>query len=183
LKTKNYTFTLEFKTLNFMKKLISYTSLMLMLFILTACPYSAEFPLDKPNEKTRAVLMGKWIEETTMENPSFYTITKGSDNTYKFEKNEYSSSDNRYKKTTYTGHITKIGNVDFLNLMDSEDNKYYFHKIELAKKDGKPQLVIYEVTDNIDEKFGNSAEMKAFFDKYKDLSFFYNRDEKKYNKE
>lgn len=153
-----------------------------MLFILTACPYSAEFPLDAPNEKTRAMLMGKWVEDGSQENPSFYMITKASDNTYKFEKNEYSSSDKKYNKTTYTGHITKIGNIDFLNLMDNNDNKYYFHKIEL-KKGEKPQLVIFEVTDNIDEKFSNGAEMKAFFEKHKDLSFFYNRDEKKYNKE
>lgn len=166
-----------------MKKTISYVSLMLMLFILTACPYSAEFPLDSPSEKTRAALMGKWIEDGTGENPSFYMITKASDNTYKFEKNEYSSSDKKYNQTNYIGHITKIGNIDFLNLMDSNDNKYYFHKLELTKKDGKQQLVIYEVTDNIDEKFSNAEEMKAFFNKYKDLSFFYNKDEKKYNKE
>jgi len=166
-----------------MKKLISYASLMLMLFILTACPYSAEFPLDNPNEKTRTALMGKWMEETTMENPSFYMVTKSSDNTYQFEKNEYNSNEKKYNKTIYIGHITKIGNVNFLNLMDKNDNKYYFHKIELTKKEGKSQLVIYEVTDNIDERFSNSTEMKAFFDKHKDLSFFYNRDEKKYNKE
>ena len=166
-----------------MKKLLSYVSLTLMLFILTACPYSAEFPLDTPNEKTRAMLMGKWVEDGAQENPSFYMITKASDNTYKFEKNEYNSSDKKYSKTTYIGHITKIGNIDFLNLMDSNDNKYYFHKIELPKKDGQRQLVIFEVTDNIDEKFNNGAEMRAFFDMYKNLSFFYNKDEKKYNKE
>ncbi|GAB4484783.1 MAG: hypothetical protein OHK0045_01030 [Raineya sp.] len=165
-----------------MKKLLSYVSLSLMLFILTACPYSSEFPLDEPNEKTRAALMGKWVEDGSQENPTFYMITKDSDKTYNFEKNEYDGSEKRYKKKLYTGHITKIGNVDFLNLMDKEDSKYYLHKIEL-KKGEKPQLLIFEVTDNIDEKFSNGAEMRAFFDKYKDLSFFYNRDEKKYNKE
>lgn len=154
-----------------------------MLFILTACPYSADFPLDEPNEKTRAMLMGKWVEDGAGENPSFYMVTKASENTYKFEKNEYDSNEKKYNTTVYIGHITKMGDVDFLNLMDSNDKKYYFHKIEMPKKDGKRQLVIYEVTDNIDEKFNGSGEMKAFFDKYKNLSFFYNKDEKKYNKE
>jgi hypothetical protein len=43
-------------------------------------------------------------------------------------------------------------------------------------------MVIYEVTDNIDETFSNATDLKAFFEKHKDLSFFYNKDEKKYKK-
>jgi hypothetical protein len=163
-----------------MKKVFSYCSLFVMLFLLTACPYSAEFALNEPNEKIKNEYLGTWGEESQFENAPYYVITKLTDKTYQFEKNEYSDTDKAYKKTVLTGHFTKLGNVNFLNLKDNSEDKYYFHKVELSAD--KKQFVIYEVTDNIDEKFSNASDLKAFFDKNKDLSFFYNRDEKKYNK-
>jgi len=163
-----------------MKKILSYCSLLLMLFICTACPYSADFPLDNPNEKVKNDYLGTWAEESQFEHAPYYVISKLTDQTYQFEKNEYSDNDKAYKKTVLTGHFTKMGNVHFLNLKEGSDQKYYFHKVELSSD--KKQFVIYEVTDNIDEKFANASELKSFFDKHKDLSFFYNRDEKKYTK-
>jgi predicted small lipoprotein YifL len=163
-----------------MKKLISFSMMLAMLFVLTACPYSADFPLDAPNDKINTDYLGTWVEEGGFENPPFYVITKLSDKTYQFEKNEYNSSDKKYTQTKYTGHFTKMGTISFLNLKDANDNKYYFHKVELSPD--KKQFTIYEVTDNIDEKFNSAAELRAFVDKYKDLSFFYNKDEKKYKK-
>jgi hypothetical protein len=73
-----------------------------------------------------------------------------------------------------------MGTVNFLNLKEESDSKYSFFKIELSED--KKQMVIYEVTDNIDETFSNAGDLKAFFDQHKDLSFFYNKDEKKYKK-
>lgn len=167
-----------------MKKLINRSFILLtltgFLFLLTACPYSAEFPLDNPNQNIMSDLMGKWVEDGSSENPTYFMISKKSGQEYKFDKYEYKSSEKKYESTPYIAHFTKIGNIDFLNLKDEKEGKYYFYKFEFGA--GKKDLTLFEVTDNIDEKFGSSAEMKAFFDKYKDLSFFYNKDEKKYNK-
>jgi hypothetical protein len=68
----------------------------------------------------------------------------------------------------------------FLNLKKQDDDKFYFYKVELTDKQN---FVMHEVTDNIDEKFNTANELKAFFEKHKDLSFFYNKDEKKYKKQ
>jgi uncharacterized membrane protein YkgB len=42
--------------------------------------------------------------------------------------------------------------------------------------------MLYELTDNIDEKFTESQKLKEFVKKNMHLSFFYNKDEKKYVK-
>jgi aryl-alcohol dehydrogenase-like predicted oxidoreductase len=151
--------------------------------LLTACPYSSEVPLKAPDEKVNNTLLGKWIEESSSDNPTFFVITKTGEKTYQFEQNDYNSSDEVYTQKYFEAHLTKIGSVNFLNLKepDDEGGKYYFFKLD--KNDDGKSFVLYEVTDNIDETFDNSAAMYAFFDKHKDLSFFYNKDEKTYNKE
>lgn len=151
-----------------------------MLFFLTACPYSSEFALNEPADTVKNEYLGTWTEESESEHPSYYVITKLTDKTYKFEHHEYNEEEKAYRSNDYTGHFTKLGNVNFLNLRDNSIDNFTFFKIELSND--RKQLVIYEVTDNIDEKFSNASDLKAFFDKYKDLSFFYNKDEKKYKK-
>ncbi len=149
-----------------------------MMFFLTGCPYSSEVPLDQPTTKIDQNLLGKWVKKSEDEHPKFYLVTKLNETTLQFAENEYSSSDKKYNSKEYKGHLTIIGNTKFLNL--ERDAKYYFHKIEMSSTN--QSFTLFEVTDNIDETFSTSAEMKAFFTKYKDLSFFYNKDEVTYNK-
>jgi len=165
-----------------MKQIHPLLLLLPLLFLLTACPYSAEYPLDKPTQKISKDFLGKWIEQGgDKENPNFFTITDAGGSIYQFEKNEYNSSEKKYDASLYTGYFTQIGKTNFLNLKKNEEQNYYFYKFELAK-DTK-SFVFFEVTDNIDEKFSNGNEMKAFFEKNKEISFFYNKDEKTYNKQ
>ncbi|TAE20157.1 MAG: hypothetical protein EAZ95_00105 [Bacteroidetes bacterium] len=165
-----------------MKNARIFIALLPLLFLLTACPYSADFPLDKPTQKVDSGLLGKWVEQSDSpnENPNFFAITKVDANTYQFEKNDYNSNDKNYTKEILTGYFTPVGKVMFLNLKKQDDDKFYFYKVELTDKQN---FVMHEVTDNIDEKFATANELKAFFDKHKDLSFFYNKDEKKYKKQ
>lgn len=163
-----------------MRKLLYSSGLLCMLLLLTACPYSADFPLSEPNETVKKEYLGTWIEEGDSENPSYWIISKLTDKTYKFEKHEYNENDKKFNVTSFDGHFTKMGTVNFLNLKEEEVEKYSFFKLELSGD--KKQMTIYEVTDNIDETFSSAGDLKAFFDKHKDLSFFYNKDEKKYKK-
>lgn len=163
-----------------MRKLMYTAGLFCMLFLLTACPYSAEFALQEPNEAVKKEYLGTWLKEGESENPSYWVISKLTDKTYTFEEHEYDNNEKGYNVKKYAGHFTRLGNVNFLNLKEESDVKFSFFKIELSAD--KKQMVIYEVTDNIDEKFSNADDLKAFFDKHKDLSFFYNSDEKTYIK-
>lgn len=163
-----------------MRKLIYASGLFCMLFLLTACPYTSEFALSEPNETIKKEYLGTWVQDQESKNPSYYVITRLTDKTYKFEEHEYNESEKEYSVRSFTGHFTKMGTVNFLNLKEADLEKYSFFKLELSAS--KMQMVIYEVTDNIDEKFSNANDLKTFFEKHKDLSFFYNRDEKRYYK-
>ncbi|WP_027002268.1 hypothetical protein [Hugenholtzia roseola] len=150
------------------------------LFLATACPYSSSVPLAPAKDKIAPNLLGKWVEKSSFDNPKFYVITENNPTTYQFEENTYSSSSKTYEKKIYLAHLTPIGKVTFLNLR-GDDGKYFFFKLE--KAENGQSFILYEVTDNIDETFNSSEELFGFFDKHKELSFFYNKDEATFNKE
>lgn len=144
--------------------------------ILTACPYSSEYPIEPTGVKIKKDLLGKWTKDSG-ENPPFFTFSKKDDTKYDVTKNEWDSDKKSYSnKTEYIGHISEIGGTMFLNMFS--DSKYYFYKLEMSGS----ELKLYEVTDNIDEQFTNSNDLKNFFAKHKDFSFFYNKDEETYKK-
>ena len=96
---------------------------------------------------------------------------------YMVVNNEYSSYDSTYTKTNYIAHLSIIDNLFFLNMRHDID--YHLHRIDFL--DG--EFALFEITDNIDEEFSDSDELKAFIKKYMHLSFFYNKDENKYVKQ
>ncbi len=158
-----------------------------LLVILTACPYSSTVPLENPSVKVSDKMLGKWVEESEFnDNPDYFVFLKNDDNRYTLEEYSYEEEGEEgeevkgYKKNNeYVGHFTKLGDKDFFNLFKSDEDKYYFYWLEFPSD---KQFIMHEVTDNITEEFTSSAELKAFFNKHKDLSFFYNKDAKKYNK-
>jgi hypothetical protein len=60
-----------------------------------------------------------------------------------------------------------------MNMVESGTKEYLMHRIDFVPAG----LVLYQVTDNIDEKFDSVEKMRAFFQKNMRLSFFYNKDE------
>jgi hypothetical protein len=151
-----------------------------LLLAFSSCSYTAEFPLSAPTEAIDEALLGKWTQAQGFENPSYYFITSNPDLTYTFQENNYDFEEKRYLATPYQVHTTTIDGVRFLNFKKGE--KYYtFYKVELSAD--KKQMVLSEVTGNIEEQFENPDDMYAFFKKHKDLSFFYNKDKQTYNKE
>lgn len=149
---------------------------LLFLFILTGCPYKSEVPIDEGQVKINAALIGKWAEEdkAAEENPTYFEITKIDDYKYMVVNNEYSSYDSTYTKTNYIAHLSVMEGLTFLNML--HDGFYHLHKVVLSED----HFTLFEVTDNIDETFDSAEELKAFVQKYMHLSFFYNKDEKKY---
>ncbi len=163
-----------------MKKLSKLLLLLLVVVLFTACPYSSTVSLEEPATTVKNELLGKWVKISDMEgeNPKYYIFEKSYDKLYTVKEYEWNSTDLKYDEKIYSMHVTDIGGTWFLNLKDGET--FYFYKIVL---DSPMKFTLFEVTDNIDEQFTNQAEMKAFFAKYKDLSFFYNKDEVAYLKE
>jgi len=165
-----------------MKKLFRTSIFLPLLVLLTACPYESAVPITDANKAIDGKLLGKWYKEGEMdkEYPSeFYKIKKEGENLYQVIKKELNSEDNTYNEEIYTSHISVLKGPNdktykFLNM--EKEGKYYIHRIRLNKE----RFVLYEVTDNIDEKFNTSPELKAFVKQNMHLSFFYNKDEVTY---
>jgi len=149
-----------------------------MMFVLMACPYQSSVPIDAPNLKIDKAIFGKWVKksEKDKDNPEYFEISKLNDFKYNIVKFEYQSSDSTYKQTKYETHFTKIDNLVFMNMQKNGEGDFYLHRIDMNGE----EFTLYELTDNIDEKFTLSADLKKFVKSNMNLSFFYNKDEKKY---
>jgi len=162
------------------KNLLPLIILAFAVIIITGCPYASKVPIDQPSVKVQKELIGKWVKagDQTKENPEFFVISPIGDVKYNIVKNEYNTYDSAYKETIYISHISKVGNLEFMNMQQDGKGDYYLYRIDL----GQGEFTLYELTDNIDEKFNTSEELKAFIQKNMNLSFFYNKDEERYIK-
>jgi len=163
------------------KRLIPFVMLAAIVLLITACPYTSSVPIDNPSVKVNNNLLGKWVKtsDQTNEHPTYFVITNIGDLKYNIVKNEYNSYDSAYSQTVYVSHISKINQIDFMNMQQDGKGDYYLYKIVL----GSGEFALFEITDNIDEKFNTSEELKAFITKNMNLSFFYNKDEERYIKQ
>jgi hypothetical protein len=145
-----------------------------LMIVLQGCPYGTEVAIDEPSVKIDEKLLGKW--EAKNSGDYTYNVTKKDDFNYKFEKKGKTSTD----ATMYTGFISVIDGAKFMNIYEdaASTKTYYLYKLEMSGSGAKATLV--PVTENITEKFANSAELKAFIKKYMGLSFFYSKDKEEY---
>lgn len=158
-----------------MKKFFLQLGLMAgLMIVLQGCPYGTEVAIDEPSVKIDDKLLGKW--EAKNSGDYTYTVTKKDDFNYKFEKKGKTSTD----ASMYTGFLSVIDGVKFMNIYEdaASPKTYYLYKLEMSGSGAKATLV--PVTENITEKFENSADLKAFIKKYMGLSFFYAKDKEEY---
>lgn len=139
------------------------------------CPYESIVPVDDmANAKVDKSLVGKYEERSSEE----YTYeVKVEENMYRIIKKKKSGDD---ETTVYYGFVSSIGAAQYLNLYEetsSGNRKYYIYKLEL--KGGGERIKLYAVTDNITEEFATSADLRAYIQKYQDLSFFFDKSEEK----
>ena len=149
-----------------------------VLFTFMGCPYQSQVPIDVPNQKIDKAMIGKWVKnsEKDKENPEYFGISAIDDYKYNIVKFEYQTNDSTYKETKYLTHFTKIDDLVFMNMQKDGEGDYYLHRIDLMGD----EFLLFELTDNIDEKFTSSDELLSFVKKNMNLSFFYNKDETKY---
>ncbi len=149
--------------------------------LLAGCPYSSTVPLSPPSIEVDPGFYGKWMLDSTDENPGFYQIGELDGLKFTLDKYSWDSDNEAYGlDNAYEAWFTDIGETRFMNVEDTADEgTYYLYKVEM---DGDTRFFLFEVTDNIDETFDTSEEMYDFFAQYRHLSFFYNSDEENYAK-
>ena len=157
-----------------MKKIKFYGMLLVLTAVLTACPYSSEVPIDTPSVKIETKILDKW--EPKSGNSESYTISKADEFTYNIEKKSKTSTD----VTKYKGFLSDVNGTKFFNVYEdnSSTKAYYIYKFDLTPSGSK--ITLSPVTENIDEKFTSSDELKKFITKYMGLSFFFGKEDEVY---
>ncbi len=158
-----------------MKKILLYSISVAFVLLLWGCPYQSIVPLGEAKEKVTEKIIGTWVahNEVDKENPAYYIVDTADSIFYTIDHFTYNDESLKYVSKNYVGHTTVLGGKLFLNVQEVGHKDYLIHRIEYTFGN----LVLYEVTDNLDEKFSTSKEMQEFFLKYMHLSFFFNKEE------
>lgn len=142
--------------------------------IFTGCPYESDVPITEPYIQYPESLIGIYVNDSAytsdVEISRYYEITKFS--SYEFKVTEFSDGE---RKSYYIGHFTDLNGTFFLNLIDPESMKYKLYKYEITPDN--MFVTLFPVTDYIKETFESSADLKAYIEKYMQLSFFYSAPE------
>ncbi len=156
-----------------MKKFFPYLMFVFSLLFM-GCPYGSEVAIDDGKTKIDEKLLGKWESKSSSDYD--YIVSKIDDTTYKIEKKPRGEGE----VTVYIGFLSAIGTTKFLNVWEEQNSTrtYYFYKMDISGSGAK--LTLSPVTDNIKEKFESSSELKSFFEKNQNLSFFYSKDDEVY---
>jgi len=142
------------------------------------CPYSSKVTFeDQPTEKVNEAYFGNYEKKGST--TYTYELLKETSKTYLIKEKSNTGTSVYY----YIGYIIKIDETDFLITYEKpkegkEISKYYFYKFEGSKSGS--MFTLSEVTENIKEQFNDPKELRNYFKKYKDISFFYDKTETKY---
>ncbi|MCB9192174.1 MAG: hypothetical protein H6603_02670 [Flavobacteriales bacterium] len=158
-------------------KNVSFVVLLAALSVLLwGCPYKSMIPLSEPTEYVNKQVLGKWMPKSQESNahPEYYVIAQKDTVRYAVDHFQYNENDSAYETKLYTTWTTRIDNIQFMNVQQDGQREVTLYRLDVM---GDDLMILYEVTNNIDEKFTDSKKMQEFFKKYKSLSFFYNGDE------
>lgn len=160
------------------RKTILPLTLLFTLIVLTGCPYSSKVPITKAKEKMPKSLYGEWSKVESSDHPAYVSIEPDEGNWNTITKFAWNTDSSKYAiEESYTTHVSIVDGTLFLNM--KKDGSFLLYKVEMSNKNA---FALFEVTDNIDEQFNSSEELYGFVKKYKDLSFFYNKDEENYTR-
>lgn len=150
-------------------------------FLLMGCPYETEVPISEPNVTFPAELLGKWQPVNSSED--IMTIKKKTDHVVSITKTKKQPGPDDNPEE-FEAYISQVGAITFLNISEVEedvsDGKYYLYRMEVHANGSR--ITLSAVSENIDEQFNTSAELKAFIEKSMHLSFFYEREDEMYQR-
>lgn len=155
-----------------MKRLLHFVLLFGSCFIISGCPYETDVPIDAPSVKIDSGLLGDWVEQDN-ENVK-YSVTRKDDFTYHIEVTALEENDHE----SYLAYASQVNKIMFLNISRTESGGhlpgFLIYKIEFKNDQW---LTLTEVTDNIDETFSSSQELKKFISKNMSNSYFFGKEE------
>lgn len=164
-----------------MNKLLQLVAMGACCFLLMGCPYETEVPISEPTIKFPAELLGKW--EPKSSGDEIIMIKRKTDYIVNISKIKKEPKEDE-KPEEYEAFLSEVDAVKFLNISElkeqGSDANYCLYKFEVSENGSR--ITLNAVTENIDEQFSNSAELKAFIQKNMHLSFFYEKEDEIYQK-
>jgi hypothetical protein len=159
--------------LSLFQKVLSTLGLIVIVVLLSGCPYSSSVPIDEGTVKVSSDLVGEWMSPADKEsaNPTYFIITKDDKFHATAKKMEYSSTDSSYSETVYHLTFSDVNGETFMNAMEEEGTTYSLYKFKFDEKTA--EVSTSEVTDYIKETFTTSKELKDFIAKNKSNSYFF----------
>lgn len=158
-----------------MKKILLLPLLFFGLLLFSGCPYSSEVAIDEPSVMIDERILGKWESKNSQD--YLYTIAKIDKNNYSIEKRKTASDE----VTLYRAFLSVLDSTRFLNIYEDlnvNEKTYYFYKFEVSSSVSR--ITLTPVTENIDEQFHSSKELKEFFKKNMKNSYFFDKNEEVY---
>jgi hypothetical protein len=153
-----------------MKTLTQAIILFSMCVLFSGCPYESEVPIDKPSVKINSKLLGKWDDINN--HGDKYEVSIKDEFTYSIE---HTSQKNK-ESEKYLAYASIVNGTTFLNLWkiypDNASHSYSLFKMNMKTVD---TVTVTEVTENIDEKFASSEELKKFITSNMKISYFYGK--------
>jgi len=163
-----------------LKQGIKLIALITVMVLFSGCPYGTELEMTGA-EKVNEAYLGQYEKQSS----SYYyaTISKNSDYEYRIVK--YRLKDDEIKETGI-GKVYNIGGTGFLVVKRETKSSYSYNKKSyiykfMPSKSGYI-MKLQGVSDYVTEEFETAAELKKYIEKYKDLSFFYQKRVDKYYK-
>ncbi|HLP38481.1 hypothetical protein [Lacibacter sp.] len=164
-----------------MNKLVQLVAITACCFLLMGCPYETEVPISDPSVKFPAELLGKWAPQSSSD--EIITIKKKTDYIVSISKTKKEPKADD-KPEEYEAYLSEVDAVKFLNISELSEQgsgaNFYLYKMEVAANGSR--ITLNAVTENIDEQFSNSAELKSFIQRNMHLSFFYEKEEEIYQR-
>ncbi len=151
-----------------MKKPVFYLCLLAFALVFMGCPYESVVPIDVPNVKVDKTYLGKWYNENSKETYE-YVVTQDGDFSYDVEEVTLGSEGSESTSKFYKGHLSNVGDAQFLNLKGSDSQSYLLFKVEMMGGG----LKVSDVTPHIKETFSRSADLRAFISAHMHLSYFF----------
>ena len=162
-----------------MKNLFAALLLIVICVTLGGCPYESTVSIDTPSVKVDPKLIGTWKSAGSEDDK--YKIAQLDEFNYSVVKHSKGSSEDE----KYIGFFSVVNDAGFLNLYtdngpDAASRQYYIYRVDM-KGDGV--MNVRELTENIDEEFTSSDELKKFIAANMNNSYFYEKDETLYTKQ
>lgn len=162
-----------------MKKFVQLFAVVSFSFLLMGCPYETEVPIDQPSIKFPSNLFGKWEPKSSSDD--VLTIKRKDDFTVIITKTKKDAKPDDSVEQ-YEAFLSAVDNIQFLNVTEASEYsstpKYYLYKMEVSPSGSR--ITLSAVTENIDETFSSSAELKIFIQKNMNHSFFFEKEEEVY---